>query len=274
MNLNEKIKAFLFDIDGTLVDRDLKMSENMREALRILNEKGYHVSINTGRPYSASSQVMGRNGVADLFEYYFGSNGVEIYDSAAKEKRYVACIEPKTLKDLDPQFREDYLALALYDDKGHILFNHMPASKEHVDLWCRVRFCEPVVYDYAKNEKSFPKAALLFEPERRKDFEEKMNAFHDERVDFFFSGDHVMEVVPKGLNKGRVVYEYADILGIDPKEILCIGDQESDVSAMLNGTGLLVGDDVDFESSGIAYKCADVYHDGVYDFLKANSFLN
>ena len=186
MNLSEKIKAFLFDIDGTLVNRQLLMTDNLREAIITLKKKGYHVSINTGRPYSASRQVMAKNDAVELFEYYFGSNGVEIYDTAKKEKRYVAFIAPETLKDLDPQFREDYLALALYDDNGHILFNHLPSNKEAVDFWCKVRFCTPVEYDYQKNERSFPKAALLFETERRKEFEEKMKAFSDERVDLFF----------------------------------------------------------------------------------------
>ena len=274
MSLNEKIKAFLFDIDGTLVNQELEMSPKLREALKILKEKGYHVSINTGRPYRASEQIMINNGASDLFKYYFGSNGVELYDTFKKEKTYVAEIAPETLKDLDPQFREDYLALITYDDKGHILFNHMPKSKEHVDFWCRVRFSTPVLYDYQTNERAFPKAALLFETERRQDFEEKMNKFTDDRVDVFFSGNHVMEVVPKGMDKGRSVYEYARILGIDPKEILCIGDQESDLSAMFNGTGLFVGDETPEGKEKVPYTCESVHEDGIYKFLKREGFLD
>ena len=38
MSLNNEIKAFLFDIDGTLINRKLEMSDNTKNALKILKE--------------------------------------------------------------------------------------------------------------------------------------------------------------------------------------------------------------------------------------------
>lgn len=274
MNLSKEIKAFLFDIDGTLINRKLEMSSNMKEALKILKSKGYHLSINTGRPSFAIQKVLGKHNCADLFEYYFGYNGVELFDVKNKELKYFSLIEPDILKELDLKFRDDYISLCTYDKENNLQFNHFPANKEVYEEWCAIRFTKPKLFDYQNNTKGYAKAVLLFELDKKEDFLNKIKDFKDDRVDAFFSGTDVVEIVPKGLNKGCSVNEYAKMLGIDEKEILCCGDAESDLPALRKGTGVLIGSPELDVNNEISYHTASVYEDGLYNFLKNEGFLD
>lgn len=274
MNLSKEIKAFLIDIDGTLINRKLEMSDNTKKALKILKDKGYHLSINTGRPAFAAEKVLAKNDSADLFEYYFGYNGVEVFNVKTKEAKYIATITADVLKDLDLQFRDDYLALCTYGPNACLQFNHFPENNEKYQIWSDIRFAEPVLYDYQNNKKGYAKAVLLFDIDRKEDFLNKMKDFIDGRVDYFFSGTDCVEVVPKGYNKGHSVSEYAKMLGINEKEILCCGDAESDLFALKKGTGLLIGSPELDLNHEVAYHTGSVHEDGLYNFLKNNGFLD
>ena len=69
------IKAFLFDLDGTLIDYDGKMSKKMFDMLHILKDKGYFLGINSGRPVFSSMRVLKDNNADKLFDCYYGCNG-------------------------------------------------------------------------------------------------------------------------------------------------------------------------------------------------------
>ena len=274
MSLNKEIKAFLFDIDGTLINRQLEMSNNTKNALKILKDKGYHLSINTGRPSFAIEKVLGLNGVADLFEYYFGYNGIEVFNVKTKEISYISTISSATIKELDQIFSEDYLSLCTYDNDNNIQFNHYPKSKEKLKEWSELRFTKPKLFDFQKNTMDYAKAIVLFDLDKKEEFLNKIKDFKDDRVDLFFSGIDVIEIVPKGLNKGRSVSEYAKMLGIKEKEILCCGDAESDLPALKKGTGVLIGSPELDPNNEVAYHTGTVHEDGLYNFLKNNSFLD
>ena len=50
-------KVVFFDVDGTLLSEiDRSMHESTKEAIRRLIDKGIHVVVTTGRPYSLCSQ--------------------------------------------------------------------------------------------------------------------------------------------------------------------------------------------------------------------------
>lgn len=274
MNLNKRIKAFLFDIDGTLVNREIKMTDNLKKALMVLKEKGYHLSINTGRPAFAVENVLNTNSIENDFEYFFCCNGVEKYNVRNKTTDYLAYVSADTIKELDKFFNEDYLSLCVYDGADGLLFNHYPHDEYLYQLWCKQRFSKPGLIDFQKNEKNYPKTVVIFELKRKEDFLKKIENLKNDKIDFFLSGVDVMEIVPKGINKGRSVLEYSRILNIDPKEILCVGDAESDLPALKKGTGLLLGDDVKCDDEEIAYHYPSVLEDGLYHFLKDEGFLD
>ncbi len=254
------IKAFLFDVDGTLIDYNGKMSKKMYEMLHILKDKGYFLGINSGRPVFSSMRVLKANNADELFDCYYGCNGIEYY--ANNKSTYLSHLDHDIISYLNKIFIEDYLALACYRG-DNLLFNHFPKDLNMVDKWCKLRYVKPLLYDFEKINIS-PKLIVVFLKEYKEQLENKISNIHDERFDMFFSGSDVMEIVPPGLNKGCAVDDLSKRLNIDPKSIMTCGDAENDIPALIKGSGVYIGN----KSFDVLYNCDSISNDGLALFLE------
>ncbi len=257
------IKAFLFDVDGTLIDYNGKMSKATFDVLHSLKDKGYYLGINSGRPVFSSIKVLRENNIAEIFDCYYGCNGIEYYDFKSKHSSYLTYLNNDDIVYLNNVFNEDYYSLCCYKDNEKLLFNHFPKDENMMDRWCKIRFVKPMLYDFSKIEKA-PKLIVIFLPEYREQFLEKVNSIKNDCYDMFLSGNDVMEIVPHGFNKGNAVVDLAKRLNIDCKDILTSGDAQNDIPALIKGEGVYVGN----SDKDIAYSCLDVNHDGLANFLK------
>ena len=259
MSLN--IKAILFDVDKTLVDRECLMSDELKDALFNLKNKGYLLGINSGRPVFSSLRVLEKNGVTDLFDIFYGCNGLEFYDTKSKLSTYLDEIGVDTIHELDKLFHEDYLELSFYKDNKILCLNHKISDENKIKEWASVRFVEPKYVDFSKIDYSIPKLVILFKKEYHNQIVAKVNNIKNDKVDIFFSGDECMEIVPRGINKGTAVLDLSKKLAINPKNILTCGDAENDLPALLLGEGVFVGD----KREDIKYSC---------EFKELAQFLN
>lgn len=82
VKLKDKVRAVVFDLDGTLLDCSKQIQEPVKKALHKLASEKMMVIIATGRPLSAlPREVMELEGV----RYFITSNGALIYDRMKKE---------------------------------------------------------------------------------------------------------------------------------------------------------------------------------------------
>ncbi len=263
MNLKTQIKALLFDVDKTLVDRNLNMTSSLKEALTKLKEKGYLLGINSGRPVFSSIKVLEKNDITSLFDVYYGCNGLEFYDLTNKKSIYLAQIDVATIKKLDKLFYEDYLELGFYSGDSIMYLNHQINDEETLKRWTKARFVKPIYLDFQTIDHNIPKLVILFKAEYKDEVVKKMNSINIDTVDMFLSGDECAEIVPKGINKGNAIKDLSKNLNIDSKAILALGDSENDIPALKKATGVYVGN----EDKDIAYSTSFIE---LGDFLKDN----
>lgn len=268
MNVLSNIKAFLFDIDGTLINRQCKMSSNMYKTLKYLKDNGYIIGINSGRPVFSSRRVLKANDADKLFDYYYGCNGIEFFDKSLNKTTYINAISNKIIKEYANKLIEPYICMAMYYDDSKLLVNHYIKNKDKLEMWGKSRFVKPELYDFNLYDGKAPKLVYLFDHDDIELVDKRMKTINDERIDYFYSGSECGEIVPKGANKGIAVSEFAKLLGISNKEIMCFGDAENDVPALLRGTGVMM----DYPELSLKYNielsCKDVDNDGIYNFLK------
>lgn len=263
----ENIKAILFDVDGTLINKDCKMSSNMIKALKILNANGYILGINSGRPVFSSRKILLNNKVDDLFKYYFGYNGNEFFDKKANKTSYVKYLDNQTIKDIASKINEDYITLGMYQNDSELYINRFFSKEAILFDWGNKRFVKPIIYDFSKYEGIAPKLILLFDEKNKNKIDEKIKILKNDSIDIFYSSKEICEIVPVGSNKGLAVNQLANKLNIKEKEILCCGDEENDIPALTKATGLMLGHNDIAKKHNIKYTCASVNDDGLYHFF-------
>lgn len=92
--MSEKIKLVALDMDGTLFNDKLEITEENQRMIRAAVEAGTHVIISTGRPYVA----LPIEKLTDLgIRYVITSNGGGIYRIPEKECVYSSCMPPEVI---------------------------------------------------------------------------------------------------------------------------------------------------------------------------------
>ena len=80
-------KIFFFDLDGTLLTKEKKISPKTMEALKAFTDAGNHFCINTGRAIDSARSVYDGLGLDFKGSFLCGSNGTQIY--SVDEEKYV-----------------------------------------------------------------------------------------------------------------------------------------------------------------------------------------
>lgn len=92
--MSAKIKLVALDMDGTLFNDKLEITEENQRMIRAAIEAGTHVIISTGRPYVA----LPIEKLTDLgIRYAITSNGGGIYRIPEKECVYSSCMPPEVI---------------------------------------------------------------------------------------------------------------------------------------------------------------------------------
>ena len=92
--MTSKIKLVALDMDGTLFNDKLEITEENQRAIRAAIESGTHVIISTGRPYVA----LPIEKLTDLgIRYVITSNGGGVYRIPEKECVYSSCMPPEVI---------------------------------------------------------------------------------------------------------------------------------------------------------------------------------
>ena len=92
--MSEKIKLVALDMDGTLFNDKLEITEENQRMIRAAIASGTHVIISTGRPYVA----LPIEKLTDLgIRYVITSNGGGIYRIPEKECVYSSCMPPEVI---------------------------------------------------------------------------------------------------------------------------------------------------------------------------------
>lgn len=100
--MSAKIKLVALDMDGTLFNDKLEITEENQRAIRAAIESGTHVIISTGRPYVA----LPIEKLTDLgIRYVITSNGGGVYRIPEKECVYSSCMPPEVITPIIRQLQ-------------------------------------------------------------------------------------------------------------------------------------------------------------------------
>ena len=221
------------DLDGTLLNNDKKVSSENIEAINYFKDNGGLFTFITGRmPYYSSKiyEVIEPNAP-------FGCiNGGGLYDHRTGKYVWHA-----------PDFKKDVLELVECVDKNvpgigiQIVAyeqTYFARDNEATEKF-RIRTGVPHLKKYY-TDVTEPIAKIVFADYDSANIE-KVDAClksHPlaQNYGFMRSEETLYEILPKGIDKGTVLLKMAEILGIDRKKTVAVGDYDNDIG-MLKAAG-------------------------------------
>lgn len=235
-------KLLATDLDGTLFDSRGKVSEGNRRAIRQAVEQGVKFVLCSGRaPYEGVSALGEELGLNCPGNYYICCSGGLIVDAATLEivaGNFLPKERAKELLRIGEGFFEDMGKAAI---RLHTTEKMYAKNREVWDNDIEQRTGKqflPLPEDVRKVEGEITKVLFL----SREDgyamrFYDRMEKVLPEGALGYRMPPALAEYVSADANKGHAVAQLAAILGLSPKETVCVGDGWNDIS-MLESAGL------------------------------------
>ncbi|MGG5461875.1 Cof-type HAD-IIB family hydrolase [Clostridium sp. B9] len=241
-----RYKMICIDMDGTLLNSKKVISEENRIALKEAYNKGVHIIICTGR--NAKNAI--------YFSSFIGVNCAVIANNGAwiiDEDRDILIARDTLSSNQCEEIREvckKYKGVPSFHSRDKVYWSsklrkhisdyalNIKTPKEH-----RVAnvYVKENLFKEALEKENIGKCIIIdFSTNRLSKIKNDLNALGNFEVTA--SGKYSLEVNNKGVSKGRAVRVLGERFGIKRDEIICIGDNENDLSMIkYAGLGVAMG---------------------------------
>lgn len=213
------------DYDDTLYNQNLTVSQENHRAIRYFMQEGGRFSIATGRAKRTFAPQIQREHL-EFNAPVVVSNGAAIYDF--QQDRYVvrSQLSPwarNHMAQLCTKFPE--LSFEAYHDEDIYVYNPNLVTYSHLKrVGVPYRECAiedmPIPWVKVIVEQDHPMLAQA---------QQYLRACWGEDYEVIFSNPYLLEVTAKGANKGTMVSRVAQMLGIAPQHVYCMGDNQNDI---------------------------------------------
>lgn len=239
-------KLICIDMDGTLLNSKGSISEKNIKALKAAGEKGVKVTISTGRLFVSARYYADLLGVKVPV---IASNGAYIREKDRNEIIYKSILgkenSMKILKVFNKYGINPHYHTAETIFTGEITsyssryakFNEGKPKESHIKIQ-QVEDWEQLFQQY---EDEIVKCICMHDDnERILAAKEELRKY--EELEVVSSLKDNFEVMCKGVSKGRGVEVLANMYGFKREEVICIGDNENDLSMIrYAGLGIAMG---------------------------------
>lgn len=265
-------KIIFLDLDDTLLNRQKEVTPGNREAIRKALAAGHKVVICTGRPLSGAARLADELELNSDGCYLISFNGGILYDTFRRENVFVRSLPRRLAGPIFAEANRRGIHIQTYDENMCYVEPRNQGSEE-IQWYCR-RIKVP--YDIIPSADDLPFDPIkilcnsLYDQEPLKGFKSWMDEQFGEELDTFFSCRQLLEIVPKGINKGNAVIQLCSQLGIPVENSIACGDAQNDLT-MIRAAGLGVvmangQDEVKAVADYITQRDCD--HDGIQEVIE------
>ena len=264
------MKLLFTDLDGTLLNRDKRISAEDLEAISRASRQGNITVISTGRSLSSARPYIEELASVQNRCYAITYNGGLIYDCTARKVIYKKTIPLPYVKYILKKKKKFHLHCQTYED-GYVL-----ASKDSEEL-----------REYASHTSMpvrilpDPAAALTKEPfkvltsclhdkELHQAYRRSLEEWAKDKISLFFSSEYYLEHVPLGVSKGSAILRLCQLLKVPRENTYAAGDAENDIAmlrAAHKGIAMVNGSEEVKKAADYVTK-SDNDHGGIAEIIK------
>lgn len=239
-------KLICIDMDGTLLNSSGIISDRNMEAIKSAHEKGVNVTICTGRVFTSAAYYGHLIGVKVPI---IALNGAYIKEKDKDKVVYKSILGKDNCRkilhvlnkyDIYPHFNAPDIVFTqkiIYSSSGYTKMNESLPDNWKINIqvsedWDSVfeKYGDEIVKCIAVDDNL----------EKIKKAKEELSKY--EEVEVVSSWYNNFEVMSKGVSKGRAVEVLAGFYNISKDEVMCIGDNENDISMIkYAGLGVAMG---------------------------------
>lgn len=221
------------DLDGTLLDNRLNISDENIKYLELAKKKGFEIIICTGRPYNGMVRFLKQiNRSIEIVKYLVLLNGASIYNLDNKEyimQNYLDSCVVKKAVELATKFRNKNINLVGMNNKQFITIKSKNISKELIED-ARKNNMEITYVENNEfvNKNDINKIFYIGDYISLNEVQEELKNIFSDKVYSVRSSGLIYEVLPLGINKGSGLETLINQFKVDCN-IISIGDELNDL---------------------------------------------
>ncbi|HUY10623.1 MAG TPA: Cof-type HAD-IIB family hydrolase, partial [Candidatus Dormibacteraeota bacterium] len=231
------IALVAFDLDGTLLGRDLRISPRVREAIDRMHQRGVRGCIATGRMYRATLPFVRELGFTAPTICY---QGAWIVDSVLDRRLFDCPIAAPLVAEIIDALDGSDAHLQLYESDIYLC----ERANRFSDLYARLSGVEPLIRPLREYfmGRSATKAVVVADPKDARALEVKLQSIFGERLYITRSYPEFVEMLDPRVDKGDALRKVAEGLDIPLDRVMAIGDAWNDLPLLeAAGFGVAMG---------------------------------
>ena len=252
-------KLIAIDMDGTLLTPNLEISKKTIETTRKVIDKNVIITLSTGRMYLAALPFAN---TLQLDVPLITCNGALIKCAKTGKEYYKKSVPATYCKEIIKYCHEKQLSISIYKDAKILIEDNTNLHiHEYMDK------AKPQIVDAIKSFLDDSVIKILISSEDKFDLDyhtRKLYEIYKDKLTFYFSLPHFIEIVHKDANKKNALEFLANKFDIKKEEIISIGDNFNDMDMIqYAGLGVAMGNAPDYLKEAADFVTHSNDEDGV-----------
>lgn len=229
-------KLIALDMDGTLLNSDKAISEENKQAIAKAREAGVTVVLASGRPLEGMQGKLDELNIHSDKDFVLFYNGSMVKNVGTNEIIHQQIIDGKAAKLVARKAKELGAYVHAFSQVHGLITNE---KNPYTDIEANINGLNVREINFESLEDDHPiiKAMMVAEPSKLTEVIAALPSEMREEFTVVQSAPFFLEFLNPASNKGIGVAAIAEYLGIQPEEVICMGDAEND-HHMLKYAGL------------------------------------
>jgi len=229
------VRLLALDLDDTLLRSDLTISYQTRNAIKKVEAAGVIVVLASGRIPAAMDQFASLLGMHKKAGYLICNNGTLIQESHTGKVVYEIRMDVKAALTAFDLADAEGFPVQIYEDDIMYVSRH----NEYTSYDQKLTGLRQVVVEHFRAMVAGGCHKLLIpgDPKLLPPLESILRTYLEDSITIFTSKPYFLEILPADTNKGTALEKVAELLGINQKDVMAIGDSMND-EAMLKWAGM------------------------------------